>query len=76
MRLNELPAESRLCGECHAHLGHADEYHPYAFCALVKAGLNPWHELRTICAALGMGEPPNRPRLLDLPSAVPQEATE
>lgn len=66
--------ESRICGECHGHLRYADEYHPFAFCAMVKAGLNPWAELVTICATLGMGEPPIRPRVKHLPlplSCVP-----
>lgn len=29
------------CAECGTMTGPGPEYHPYAFCVLVKAGLNP-----------------------------------
>lgn len=29
------------CATCNARLSERAEYHPYAFCVLVKAGLNP-----------------------------------
>lgn len=30
-----------ICTECGAKTSEAAEYHPYAFCVLIKAGLDP-----------------------------------
>jgi hypothetical protein len=42
-------------------LGDAAEYHPYAFCVLKKAGLDPWQEVRLIAAQLQIGDPGEKP---------------
>ena len=54
----------RICAECHAHLRHAGEYHPYSFCVLVKAGLDPWQEIRVIAGQLQLGDPGEKPPLI------------
>lgn len=30
-----------ICTTCGAKMSEAAEYHPYAFCVLIRAGLNP-----------------------------------
>ena len=42
------------CAECGATISPG-EYHPYAFCVLHKAGLDPWQEIRLIAAQLQLG---------------------
>lgn len=37
------------------------EYHPYSFCILRKAGLDPWREVRIIAAHVGLGDPGEAP---------------
>jgi hypothetical protein len=44
------------CTECGA-LVEPGEYHPFAFCVMRKAGLQPWHEVRVIAGQLGLGDP-------------------
>lgn len=53
-----------VCAECKANLKDAGEYHPYAFCVLYKAGLDPWQEVRGIAGQLGLGDPGAKPPLV------------
>ncbi len=48
------------CGECGAMV-EPGEYHPYVFCLLVKARLNPWREVRIIAGQLGLDDPGEAP---------------
>ena len=52
------------CAECGAALRRAGEFHPYSFCVLKKAGLDPWHEVRVIAGQLQLGDPGARPPLI------------
>ena len=62
-------SSERICAECHAMLDEAGEYHPYAFCVLRKAGLNPLDVVTEAMRALAPSG--NRWRLVrDLPSAI------
>lgn len=47
-----------LCTECGEHLSEKSEYHPYAFCVLIKAGLNPLAVVLDAAKALGVGRVP------------------
>lgn len=44
-----------ICTECGAKLPQVAEYHPYAFCVLVRAGLNPLTVVTEGAKALGVG---------------------
>lgn len=44
-----------ICTTCGAKLSAASEYHPYAFCVLVKAGLYPLTVVLDAAKALGIG---------------------
>lgn len=45
---------SDYCRECKMPLKEAGEYHPYAFCVLYKAGLDPLAEVRRIARDLAL----------------------
>ncbi len=60
-----------ICTECGMATAEAGEYHPYAFCVLEKAGLNPWHEVRMIALQVGLPDPGVRPPLVTRVVAVP-----
>ncbi len=49
------------CSECGSRLSDAGEYHPWAFCVLVRAGLDPWEQVRMIAGQLGLGDPGKTP---------------
>lgn len=49
-----------MCTECGAAVPDG-QYHPYAFCVLVKAGLDPWQEIRIIAGQVGMNDPGAHP---------------
>jgi hypothetical protein len=52
------------CVECGMALTRP-EYHPYAFCVLKKAGLDPWETVRQINDDLGLvKELPDHPPLV------------
>jgi hypothetical protein len=40
-----VSAEMQTCTECGMVLKDAGEFHPYTFCVLKKAGLDPWREM-------------------------------
>lgn len=61
-----LRAENRHCQECGMLLGDSGEYHPYSFCVLKKAGLDPWQEVRMIAGQLSLGDPGHRPPLVSV----------
>ena len=44
------------CAECGMRTSSAAEYHPYAFCVLVKAGLNPLTVVLDAAKALKLGK--------------------
>lgn len=46
------------CAECGARTVSVSEYHPYAFCVLVKAGLNPLTVVLDAVKALKIGARP------------------
>lgn len=52
--------EREPCATCGAMCAPG-EFHPYAFCALVRAGLNPWDTIRTITGQLGLPDPGEKP---------------
>lgn len=57
---------NRICTECNALLRQPGEYHPYEFCVLYKAGLDPWEAVQRINKHLGLVPPdamPTRPPL-------------
>lgn len=62
------------CGECGALLRAEGEYHPYPFCVLQKAGLNPWREVQAIAADLRLGEVPPSPPLVKHLDLLPRGA--
>lgn len=58
------------CQECGMATRDPGEFHPYAFCVWVKAGLEPWETLEWINSGLGfdMGHLPEPPMIRDLPA--------
>lgn len=51
MRTERKPS---VCQECGMRTLDVGEFHPYAFCVLYKAGLDPWKELRWLAKSLGL----------------------
>jgi hypothetical protein len=62
------------CTECGMSLVRAGEYHPYAFCVLRKAGLDPWAQLRTMAMQVGLGDPGGRAPLVTETAERPLKA--
>ena len=58
---NDEPEFYPHCSECNMTLWDAGEYHPYAFCVLRKAGLDPWQQIRVIAGQLGLDDPGEKP---------------
>jgi hypothetical protein len=58
MRTTQVKREP--CGQCHAMV-EVGAFHPYSFCVLVKAGLDPWQEVRKIAGQLRLGDPGEQP---------------
>lgn len=44
-------ADQRTCAECGYRTRTVSEYHPEAFCRMVKAGLDPWQVVRNAVVA-------------------------
>lgn len=59
-----ISIKQRTCGDCGMLLEDAGEYHPYAFCVLKKAGLNPWPYVREMTISLTGTDPGEKPPLL------------
>lgn len=57
------PSDDITCTDCNTTT-RPGEYHPYAFCVLAKAGLDPWREIRLIAAQIGLGDPGAQPPLV------------
>lgn len=57
------------CTTCGMVTDHPGEYHPYAFCVLKRAGLDPWREVRRIAGQLA-GAGLNMDRLPEHPPRV------
>lgn len=54
--LAERDRNLRTCTEC-GYVGDVfAEYHPYAFCVLVKAGLDPWEVIREAVATSAVSD--------------------
>jgi hypothetical protein len=56
-----VSTETSACIECGMALNDAGEFHPYAFCMLKKAGLDPWREMVRVHPEL----PPRAPLISD-----------
>lgn len=69
-------ANGPICAECHMKLGRVGELHPYEFCALYKAGIDPLTFIRHVNLAFGFVKPNVLPTRLPLASAVKWTATE
>jgi hypothetical protein len=74
-----------ICQSCGYRTTDVGEFHPFAFCALVRAGLDPWETLRRVNERLGMDVsawPPQPPLVRHLPAFSasrpenPEEETE
>ena len=59
-----IEVKQRTCQECGMLLDDAGEYHPYPFCILKKAGLDPWQTVRVIAGQLQIGDPGAKPPLV------------
>jgi hypothetical protein len=55
---------NRICTTCGMLLDDPCEFHPYAFCVLKKAGLDPWTTFGWVNAQLGDTAWPERPPLV------------
>jgi hypothetical protein len=63
----------RHCAQCGMLCDHAGEFHPYMFCVLKRAGLDPWSHFSGAMHALTGAYLPERPPLVrDLPIAAPR----
>lgn len=62
-------AKRRTCGECGQILPDVASFHPYAFCQMFKAGLDPWEDFRWMVERVtGRTDLPEKaPRVRDLP---------
>lgn len=56
------------CAQCGMHTRTHDEYHPFLFCVLMKAGHDPWPQFKATVESYGLGPlPESPPRIRNLP---------
>lgn len=55
------------CSECGYATRDRGEFHPYVFCVLVRAGRDPWVDLRGVTEMLGYELPSRPPPVRELP---------